>query len=203
MNEYLTGIYKITNRINENFYIGSARISFKKRWSVHQHLLIKNRHKNKHLQRSVNKYGYSNFDFEIVEIVIDQNEILNREQYYIDLLKPKYNNTTNVRQPMLGRTVSEETRKLLSDSHKGKSAWNKGKSFSVESRLKMSLAKKGLKRKNIRKGYGKPVIRSDGVQYRNTVEAALSLNVKPNTITKAITDKSIIRKVKGYTFKYY
>lgn len=36
------------------------------------------------------KYGYSNFSLEILEYC-DPSEIVEREQYYLDLLKPEYN----------------------------------------------------------------------------------------------------------------
>lgn len=36
------------------------------------------------------KYGYSNFILEILEYC-DKFDLLNREQYYMNLLKPEYN----------------------------------------------------------------------------------------------------------------
>ena len=38
----------------------------------------------------VEKYGIENFQFEIVEECL-KSELLNREQYYLDTLNPKYN----------------------------------------------------------------------------------------------------------------
>jgi hypothetical protein len=43
-----------------------------------------------------------------------------------------------------GRTHTNETKKKLSDSHKGKPTWNKGKEFSDESKEKMRAAKIGV-----------------------------------------------------------
>ncbi len=36
------------------------------------------------------KYGYSQFSVEIIEYC-EPSEVLKKEQYYLDLLKPKYN----------------------------------------------------------------------------------------------------------------
>lgn len=42
-----------------------------------------------------------------------------------------------------GKNLSEETKRKLSESHKGKSTWNKGKHFSEETRKKISGSLKG------------------------------------------------------------
>ncbi len=81
-----SGIYKILNVLNNKFYIGSSK-DIKQRWTRHLKDLKSNKHHNIHLQRSFNKYGLSSFRLEIVEYTHD---LLNREQYYLDLLKPYY-----------------------------------------------------------------------------------------------------------------
>lgn len=78
------GIYKIINKNNGKFYIGSTSQSFRKRWNLHRHQLNNDKHKNSHLQYSWNKYGAENFEFIIIEKCEDRNNVLNREQYYID-----------------------------------------------------------------------------------------------------------------------
>ena len=52
------GIYKITNTINNQIYIGSA-IDIKDRWRCHKRDLLKYKHYNKKLQHAWNKYGKS------------------------------------------------------------------------------------------------------------------------------------------------
>lgn len=198
----LTGIYKITNTKNGKFYIGSARKSFISRFNTHKSNLKHNKHKNTHLQNSYNKYGLDVFEFEILEYCSEERNILSREQYYIDTLKPTYNITTNVRQPRLGKSHTQATKRLLSEKGKGRKAWNKGLTFSEETKIKMSQSKTG---KPLKRNLGlsmKSVIRSDGKEYKNVYFAALDLKVKQNTIIKAITDKKIKRTVKGFTFKY-
>ena len=57
------------------------------------------------------KYGYSNFSLEIIEYC-DNMSTINKEQYYIDLLKPEYNLCLKA-VSSLGRVTREETRLKL------------------------------------------------------------------------------------------
>lgn len=42
------------------------------------------------IHKALLKYGYSGFKLEIIEYC-NKDDLLNREQYYQDLLKPEYN----------------------------------------------------------------------------------------------------------------
>lgn len=61
----ITGIYKIENKVNGRVYIGQGK-EILERWRKHISMLKKDKHDNEHLQESWNKYGCSNFSFEIV-----------------------------------------------------------------------------------------------------------------------------------------
>lgn len=78
------GIYKIANIINNKIYIGSA-YNLKKRFDVHKSQLKNNKHNNGHLQKSYNKYGSDNFKFCSLEIIENVENIISREQNFIDL----------------------------------------------------------------------------------------------------------------------
>ncbi|MCK9445976.1 GIY-YIG nuclease family protein [bacterium] len=84
-----SGIYKIKNKINNKCYIGSA-INILGRFATHKSSLNKNKHHSYYLQQSWNKYGIEFFIFEILEYC-EKNILLEREQYYMDLLNPEYN----------------------------------------------------------------------------------------------------------------
>ena len=79
----IKGIYGIKNKINSKVYVGKTQVSFGDRWDNHKAKLRNNKHDNSHLQHSWNKYGESLFEFSIVELCGVEN-LLNREQYYID-----------------------------------------------------------------------------------------------------------------------
>lgn len=68
MYKSISGIYKITNKINNMFYIGSSTDCFR-RFYQHINSLSKGNHANKQLQSAYNKYGKEFFTFEIVQEV--------------------------------------------------------------------------------------------------------------------------------------
>lgn len=76
-----SGIYKIIC-INNKFYIGSS-VNIGGRLKDHVRLLKRNKHQNKYLQNSWNKYGEKNFRFEIIENIYDANQLLIREKWWI------------------------------------------------------------------------------------------------------------------------
>lgn len=86
------GIYRWVNNINNKSYIGSSidlRLRMYKYYSPSA-LLNTEIYKNK-IYNALRKYGFSNFSLEILEYCDDKSLIIEREQYYIDLLKPEYN----------------------------------------------------------------------------------------------------------------
>lgn len=102
-----SGVYKIENQITKDIYIGSS-INLNNRKSRHFKDLEKQIHHSIILQRAVNKYGIKNFNFIILE-KCSKETLLQREQYYLDLLQPLYNVLQNAGNS-LGHIVSEETK---------------------------------------------------------------------------------------------
>jgi group I intron endonuclease len=87
--KYKSGIYQITNLVNNKFYIGSSTNLYK-RFHVHKSKLINKTHPNIKLQNSINKYGINNFKFEVLAIC-PKEYIVKLEQFFLDSLKPNYN----------------------------------------------------------------------------------------------------------------
>ena len=101
-----SGIYQIYNKINNKSYIGSS-VRLNKRWKRHLTDLKCNVHHSLALQRAHNKYGCDNFEFLILEYC-ENEQLLEREQYYLDSLKPEYN-ICKIAGNCLGIKQSEET----------------------------------------------------------------------------------------------
>lgn len=147
-----SGIYEIVNLVNGKRYVGSA-LKFQQRWRQHRCELGKGRH-NPHLQAAWNKYGPEAFVYRVLEIVDDPNRLIEREQHYIDTLKPEYNIAKKAGSN-LGMKWSEETIARMSAAnreiwqrpgHREKmSEAHRGQRPSPEQRAKMSAALKGRK----------------------------------------------------------
>ena len=84
------GIYKITNTVNGKVYIGKSH-NIEERFKQHIEGLNGKRNHNPHFQSAWNKYGKSNFKFEIIHPLKKyvEEEISDLEVYYIS----KYNST--------------------------------------------------------------------------------------------------------------
>ena len=115
----MTGIYKITNTINNKCYIGKSEYKKKKRLNEHK----LGRHSNEHLQRSIQKYGIENFTFEILE-ECSKEMCGQRERYWIEYYKsyePEFGyNKTMGNEYEFGIQFNEETHKKLSKSMTGR-----------------------------------------------------------------------------------
>lgn len=137
--EKISCIYEIVSKVDGKKYIGSA-VNFFSRKAVHISQLTNNKHHSVYLQRCFNKYGLENFEFKILEKVLDKQNLLVREQYFIDLyssyLSDNGFNMAKIAGSMLGFNFSEESKKLMSER-------KLGKSLSLETRKKMSETRRG------------------------------------------------------------
>lgn len=135
------GIYRITNRTNRKFYIGSSN-DIARRYLRHLVDLRKNKHDNQHLQLSWNKYGADNFTFEVYKICEPQL-LLEEEQKELNIWVGKeecYNIRRDAVCPVKpGEHRSEEVKKKISLAQKGKprlyargNKWSLGRKHSPE-----------------------------------------------------------------------
>lgn len=83
MKPKISGIYLIELLNSGRFYVGSS-VDILHRWDCHKSDLIKNSHHSILLQRAWNKYGADNFEFKILELVKNIDNLFLQEQYWID-----------------------------------------------------------------------------------------------------------------------
>lgn len=122
------GVYLLTNLKNQNKYVGSTLRDFTERFKEHCgifNIYLKNGGRMVHpiLWAAFNKYGLNSFKAEILEIMDDASdqEILNREEYYIRLLKPEYNvcqEPSKGGSPNKNRKLSEEWKTKIAEKSK-------------------------------------------------------------------------------------
>lgn len=79
----MIGIYKITNRINGNSYIGLS-VDIERRWKAHlqRYKDSTNKEYEKVLYKAFRKYGIENFDFTIIE-ECSLEKLREREKFWI------------------------------------------------------------------------------------------------------------------------
>ena len=85
----ITGIYKITNTITGDFYIGSSK-DVKRRWNEHKNPSRWNEHPNNPLYQDMRKFGTDKFELQVLAEV-EPKRLKEVEQQYIEKLKPTYN----------------------------------------------------------------------------------------------------------------
>lgn len=88
-NKGKAAIYRWVNTINNKTYVGST-INLTVRF--YKYFSIKNLTENSSLiHNALLKYGFSNFNLEILEYCQEGLDPTTREQFYFELLKPEYN----------------------------------------------------------------------------------------------------------------
>lgn len=85
-------VYCILNIHTDDRYVGSTS-NFSDRKGQHLYDLRHNKARSRNLQTAFNQYGEASFKFFILEEVLtfDRQELIEREQYWIDQYKPIYN----------------------------------------------------------------------------------------------------------------
>lgn len=170
----LSGIYKITNLINNKSYIGSA-VNLKLRLQNHYYELNKGTHSNKYLLRSFNKYGEDNFNVEIIEIFekIDYKLLLKLEKEYIiyfDTLNSGYN--------------------LILDNSSFFVKMNKSKKHIDENKKRQSIPVYAININNNKIEY----------EFESVSEASLFFKTSSSNISRVC--KGLLNYIKGYNFCY-
>ena len=177
-----SGIYRWINIVNNKNYTGSS-INLGRRFKeYYNYNHISKAKRNVPIHNALLKYGYSSFKLQVLEYC-DIPNLIEREQYYMDILKPEYNVLT-VAGSVLGFKHSEATKELFRLSRLGRVP-------SEATRLKLSA--------NNHKSI--PVIlinTKTGIirKFTSKSKAAHFLDVSVNTVCNYIKQQ---RVCKGYT----
>ncbi|WP_234941415.1 NUMOD3 domain-containing DNA-binding protein [Bacillus altitudinis] len=169
----MNAVYRIINKHNGKYYIGSSS-NFLKRKRSHFNMLRRGAHHNKPLQADYNKHGEGCFLIEVLKIYDEKTtrkELFEKEQDYIfasdnRLLYNLYDNAFGMsykkeKNPMFGKTHSPKVKAMLSEINSGENNFwygndghmNKmrskitkrfdGRRHTEKTKLKMSKSHKG------------------------------------------------------------
>lgn len=109
-------IYMIKNSVNNKFYIGSTK-NLKLRMQDHRTRLLRNASSSHVLQHAVTKYGLDKFEIHIVISCIE-DELLVREQFYLDFLLPEYNISKQANRPDVEVTETRRANHTLANNRR-------------------------------------------------------------------------------------
>lgn len=158
----LSGVYRWVNNKTKKTYVGSGK-DLKIRINCYYSLNMLKKEKRP-ICNALLKYGHNYFTLEILEYC-PISKLIEREQYYLDLLKPEYN-IAMIAYSTLGYKHSAETiallkkkmtpevlellkQKKISPEHKEiLSLTHKGKVVSEETRKKLAIATTRHRKKN-------------------------------------------------------
>ena len=148
-----SGVYKIENLVDNKVYIGSSK-NILKRFARHKNQLHKNLHHCSYLQNAYNKYGKEKFRFSVIEYCSIE-DLLCKEQYYIDALSPEYNVLKVAGSPTGYKHTDESKKKMViarskrvlseKEMDRIKSGFHKGYKHTEETKKRLSDASKGNK----------------------------------------------------------
>lgn len=196
-----SGIYKILNKVNDKFYIGSSN-NLLHRKSTHFYDLRNNKHRNIHLQRSYNKYNEDDFEFSIIE-ECEVDDLIKREQYYIDNLNPHFN-ILKIAGSSLGIKRPDQSTRIQK--------FNKNRQITSETKLRTSNTLKKIGHKPTKECteksmlvLRKPVLQFDLEgnflkEFISLQDACRKLGMASGNLSKACKDEN--KTLKGFKWKY-
>lgn len=204
-------VYKHTTP-NGKVYIGQTCQSPELRWQNG------NGYKGQVFYKAIQKYGWNNIEHEILKTNLTKDEANNLEKMYIALYQSNhrdfgYNQTEGgdgqsgfsptietrekISSTLMGHTVSEETRRKLSEAQKGKP-----KNYTEEylQRLRDERLGKPLSEKQLA-AISKPVLCVEtGVIYKSGREACRITGIDYNAINQVCNHKYGFRTAGGYNW---
>lgn len=160
------GIYAIVNMATGERYIGGTT-NIRQRWHTHRSKLLKNQSTHTKLQSAWSQWGEEAFRVIVLEYVDNKDDLITREQFYLDTYRPEYNTRLSadnsiaiplssesrerVNQKIRGRQFTAEHKEKIRQALTGQTRTPEQRAHikagkanvSDETRQKLSAAKKG------------------------------------------------------------
>lgn len=198
-NKGKSGIYMFVNKVNGKRYVGSS-LDLSKRFKNYlnfSYLLYKKESMN--IKKALVSYGFINFELVILEYC-EPSVLLEREQYYLDTLKPEYN-ILSTAGSTAGVKHSEATISKLKAIASNRSAETRTKLKAHILKLNSSqkhidlLTKLNTSLEHIAKTaksvFVYNVETKENLEFRSMTQAAKNFNVHPETIRRCIKNNRL------------
>lgn len=208
-NKGKSGIYMWTNKVNGKIYIGSS-VDLANRLRNYFNISYLSDLKDiMIIYKALLAHGFDNFKLEILEYC-NPSELIKKEQYYIDQLKPEYN-ILKVAGSSLGVKRSIETIAKIKAGALSRSeealAKNREhlKILNASQKHKEHLANLNTSLEHISKT-AKPVCvinkeNGETIEYRSITQAANFYNVHPETVRRCIKSNKLLLNKYQITYK--
>ncbi len=189
----VSGIYKIINKIDGKYYVGSSKninVGSDCRFKSHLRYLKSNNHSNDYLQYAWNKHKKDSFEFKIVEVVDINNQILLEiEQKYLDIAKNEKQKTYNLCFTANGGELSEYSRVKKRESLKRSYKLNPYLSKNHSNRMKKWHDDNKNNLSYITDDWRKNLSSAQKIRHSNPVEKQKHLHIMNSTeVTQKISE---------------
>ena len=217
-------VYQHRNKINNKIYIGITKQEPEKRWGTYG----ANYKSSPHFFAAIQKYGWDNFEHNILFINLTKEEACAKEQELIKFYNSMnrqfgYNSTSGgeifimnketkekISQALKGnknglsKPCSEEKKKKISKAQKGRGFTEEHKRKLSEAAQKRSVPCSEEKKKTLSKNYPnkKPVYCEELNQiFESVQECSRQLGIPATNISKLCNGRG--KTLKGYHLRYY
>ena len=205
-------IYGWYCRVTDKWYIGQT-IEEYKRFKQHINDTI-NKKDDTYFHRALRKHGLENFVYCVLEDNILRENLNIKEIELIEYYDSFYNGYNLTTGGDSKRIISEETKRKMSESHKGKPSWMKGKPLgywkgkhlSEEAKNKMSESLKGRvpwnkgKPSPYRRKVSKYDLNGNFIKEYDCIKSAVKDNPKSSHIKDVC--RGIRKQAGGFIWKY-
>ena len=185
------GVYSITNKVTNEKYIGSS-VTVEKRFRQHKNSAVNpaNKAYSRRLYEDIRTYGLDSFEFKVLETCLEE-DLLEREIYYYELLQPEYNECKPCR-----NFCRDKLSELSKTSWKNRSQEAKQNSLD-----------------NLKKGIGKGIVAKkrlvtainlktgEEIVFNSLLEAEKTLSIPRSSISQILNENHYRTHSKGFTFK--
>ena len=216
-------VYQHKNKINGKVYIGITMQEPEQRWGING----VNYKSSPHFYAAIQKYGWNNFEHNILFKNLTKEEACKKEQELIKKFNSMnrdfgYNSTSGgetfvmseeikqkISQAMkgnkngLGHPCSEEKKKKISEAQKGRHLTEEHKQKLSEAAKKRHTTCSNQAKENIRKSsHKKPVYCEElDIIFESVQECSRQLDIPATNISKLCRGKG--KTLKGYHLRYY